>query len=139
MLIKGADINKQTNCGSTAMHFAAQANNLEIAKLLIAFKAQQLKNEQCIDTYFDFLNEWFKWIVIFFLALTPILVAAERTHHSFVYFLINESRLNLTREEKIEAEELLGASFLNDKDHYDFNQGYNILLRAMKRRYEFSL
>lgn len=66
-------------------------------------------------------------------------MAAERTHHNFVYFLIDESRLNLTREEKIEAEELLGASFLNDKDHYDFNQGYNILLRAMKRRYEFSL
>lgn len=57
MLIKGADINKQTKCGSTAMHFAAQANNLEIAKLLIAFNAQQLKNEQCIDIYFDFLNE----------------------------------------------------------------------------------
>jgi len=66
-------------------------------------------------------------------------VAAERTHHNFVYFLIDESRLHLTREEKIEAEELLGASFLNDKDRYDFNQGYNILLRAMKRRYEFSL
>ncbi|CAH1711998.1 protein fem-1 homolog B [Aphis gossypii] len=115
LLIKGADINKQTKCGSTAMHFAAQANNLEIAKLLIAFNAQQLKNEQ---------------------SLTPILVAAERTHHNFVYFLIDESRLHLTREEKIEAEELLGASFLNDKDRYDFNQGYDILLRAMKRRYE---
>jgi len=54
LLLKGAVINKQTNCGSTAMHFAAQANNLEIAKLLIAFNAQQLKNEQCIDTCFDF-------------------------------------------------------------------------------------
>ncbi|XP_026811034.1 protein fem-1 homolog B-like [Rhopalosiphum maidis] len=115
LLIKGADINKQTNCGSTAMHFAAQADNLEIAKLLITFNAQQLKNEQ---------------------SLTPILVAAERTHHNFVYFLIDESQLNLTREEKIEAEELLGASFLNDKDHYDLHRGYSILLRAMKRRYE---
>lgn len=36
----------------------------------------------------------------------------------------------------IEAEELLGASFLNDKDHYDLLRGYNILIRAMKRRYE---
>jgi len=64
-------------------------------------------------------------------------VAAERTHHNFVYCLINEmSQLNLTREEKIDAEELLGASFLNDKDHYDLRRGYNILVRAMKRRYE---
>ncbi|CAI6366920.1 unnamed protein product [Macrosiphum euphorbiae] len=116
LLRKGADINIQTNCGSTAMHFAAQADNLEIAKLLIEFNAQQLKNRQ---------------------SLTPILVAAERTHHDFVYCLIDEmNQLNLTREEMIEAEELLGASFLNDKDHYDLHRGYNILVRAMKRRYE---
>jgi len=64
-------------------------------------------------------------------------VAAERTHHDFVYCLIDEmNQLNLTREEMIEAEELLGASFLNDKDHYDLPRGYNILIRAMKRRYE---
>ncbi|XP_022173057.1 protein fem-1 homolog B-like [Myzus persicae] len=116
LLRKGADINVQTKCGSTAMHFAAQADNLEIAKLLIEFNAQQLKNQQ---------------------SLTPILVAAERTHHNFVYCLIDEmSQLNLTREEKIDAEELLGASFLNDKDHYDFQRGYNILVQAMKKRYE---
>jgi len=48
LLRKGADINIQTNCGSTAMHFAAQADNLEIAKLLIEFNAQQLKNHQCM-------------------------------------------------------------------------------------------
>jgi len=64
-------------------------------------------------------------------------VAAERTHHNFVYCLIDEmDQLNLTREEKIEAEELLGASFLNDKDHYDLHRGYNILIQAMERRYE---
>jgi len=64
-------------------------------------------------------------------------VAAERTHHNFVYCLINEmSQLNLTREEKIDAEELLGASFVNDKDNYELHRGYNILIQAMKRRYE---
>jgi len=51
---------------------------------------------------------------LFFIALTPILVAAERTHFVLVYFLLDT--LKLTREEKIEVEELLGASFLNDKD-----------------------
>lgn len=48
LLKNGADVNKQTNCGATAMHFAAQADNIKIAKLLLAFNAQQLKNEQCI-------------------------------------------------------------------------------------------
>lgn len=48
LLNNGADVNKQTNCGATAMHFAAQANNLKIVKLLLAFDAHQLKNKQCI-------------------------------------------------------------------------------------------
>lgn len=48
MLKNGADVNKQTNCGATAMHFAAQADNLKIVKLLLEFNAQQLKNKQCI-------------------------------------------------------------------------------------------
>lgn len=64
-------------------------------------------------------------------------MAAERTHYNFVYFLLDEkNQLNLTREEMIEAEELLGASFLNDKDHYNLRRGYNILIQAMNRRYE---
>lgn len=48
MLKNGADVNKQTNCGATAMHFAAQADNFKIVKLLLEFNAQQLKNKQCI-------------------------------------------------------------------------------------------
>lgn len=46
--MNGADVNKQSNWGGTAMHFAAQANNIEIVRLLLAFNAQQLKNKQCI-------------------------------------------------------------------------------------------
>lgn len=48
LLKNGADVNKQTNCGATAMHFAAQANHLQIVKILVKFNAQQLKNKQCI-------------------------------------------------------------------------------------------
>lgn len=44
--------------------------------------------------------------------------------------------LNLTREEIIEVEELLGASFLNDKDTYDNNLGFAILLHSMEMRLE---
>lgn len=66
--------------------------------------------------------------------MTPILVAAERTHFMLVYNLIEV--LNLTREERIEVEELLGASFLNDKDTYDPNLGHSIILHSMELRWE---
>lgn len=68
-----------------------------------------------------------------FLAMTPLLVAAERTHIVLVSCFIGT--LNLTLEEKIEAEELLGASFLNDRDTYDPTVGYRILLSSMEKRY----
>lgn len=68
----------------------------------------------------------------FFKVLTPILVAAERTHLVLVYYLLDV--LNLTLEERIEVEELLGASFLNDKDTYDKHLGYSILLHSMEMR-----
>lgn len=66
--------------------------------------------------------------------MTPILVAAERTHFVLVNYLLET--LNLTREEMIEVEELLGASFLNDKDTYDCNLGFAILLHSMEMRLE---
>lgn len=64
--------------------------------------------------------------------MTPILVAAERTHFVLVYYLLDV--LNLTVEDRIEVEELLGASFLNDKDTYDKHLGYSILLHSMSMR-----
>lgn len=48
LLKNGADINKQSNLGATAMHFAAQADNIGIVMILLEFNAQQLKNKQCI-------------------------------------------------------------------------------------------
>lgn len=66
--------------------------------------------------------------------MTPILVAAERTHFGLVSSL--RDLLPLTLEEKIDAEELLGASYLNDKDTYNKKAGYHFLLRAMELRLE---
>lgn len=64
--------------------------------------------------------------------MTPILIAAE-SHHFFLvnYLLVT---LDLTREEIIEAEELLAASFLDEQNAY-FNQlGFYILLHSMQLR-----
>lgn len=52
LLKNGADVDKQTNCGGTSMHFAAQADNIKVVEVLIAFNAQQLKNKQCIIIFF---------------------------------------------------------------------------------------
>lgn len=40
-----------------------------------------------------------------------------------------------SRETKIDALELLGASFANDKDNYDLERCYHYLRLAMKWRY----
>lgn len=60
------------------------------------------------------------------------MVAAERTHYELVKYLLDA--LNLTRKELIEVNELLGASFLNDKDSYDINLGFALLKHSMEMR-----
>ena len=51
-----------------------------------------------------------------------------------VDFLIE--RPEITKEQKIEALELLGASSANDKDNYDVGLAYTYLEKAMKLRWE---
>jgi Fem-1 family protein b len=137
-LLNGADVNKQTNCGATAMHFAAQANNIKVIQLLLNSNAWQMKNHHCISTFYllfyYFICKDPLIIIIIIVALTPILVAAERTHYELVKYLL--SVLHLTRKERIEVEELLGASFLNDKDSYDNNLGFALLKHSMEMRLE---
>lgn len=48
LLKNGAEVNHQTNCGATAMHFAAQADHVKIVESLLEFNALQLKNNQCM-------------------------------------------------------------------------------------------
>merc|ERR1712147_577716 len=45
-------------------------------------------------------------------------------------------RPEIGKEERIEALELLGASFANDKDNYDVGLAYTYLERAMKMRWQ---
>ena len=66
--------------------------------------------------------------------MTPLKAAAERCQAVMVDFLIE--RPEITKEQKIEALELLGASFANDKDNYDVGLAYTYLEKAMKLRWE---
>lgn len=66
--------------------------------------------------------------------MTPLLAAAERTRADVVQLLIQ--RPEITLEEKIDALELLGASYANDKDHYCLTAAYQFLYQTMELRYE---
>jgi Fem-1 family protein b len=64
--------------------------------------------------------------------MTPIKAAAERTRAEVVEYLVE--RPEITKEEQIEALELLGASYANDKENYDIVMAHKYLHRSMKLR-----
>ena len=64
--------------------------------------------------------------------MTPLTAAAVATKAEVVEYLI--SLPNITKQEKIEALELLGASFANDKDNYCLQKAYFYLHIAMEMR-----
>lgn len=109
LLEHGADPNEKALCGATALHFASECGHRSIVKVLLKFGAKIMKNA---------------------IGMTPIIVAAERTRSTVVGILIAYA----TIEEKIEAYELLGASFANDKDNYCVAKAYHYLHQAMELR-----
>ncbi|KAK3743309.1 hypothetical protein RRG08_007547 [Elysia crispata] len=111
LLEKGADPDLKAHCGATSIHFAAECGRLEVVKELVHFGASMLVND---------------------LGMTPLMVAAECGREQIVRFFLTQ--VNCTRLCRIEALELLGASFANDKETYDLTKTYNYLLEAMALR-----
>lgn len=112
LLEKGADPNQKAHCGATALHFAAECGHTAIVQELLEKGASVTRNEQ---------------------GMTPLLCAAERTKAEVVEHLL--LRPEFSREERVEAMELLGASFANDKDSYNLDLAYSYLHRAMVERF----
>ena len=109
LLEKGADRNQKAHCGNTALHFAAECGHVVIVQELLEKGAEVSRNEH---------------------GMTPLLSAAERTKAGVVEFLLG--RPEFDREQRVEALELLGASFANDKDSYNLDLAYSYLHRAME-------
>lgn len=65
--------------------------------------------------------------------MSQLVSAAERTKAEVVEYLI--TRPEITKPQVIEALELLGASFANDKDNYSLEKAYHYLRMAMELRY----
>ena len=116
LLQTGADPNDKALCGASALHFSAEIGNVPIVQCLLEHGARMEANEH---------------------GMTPLKAAAERCQAVMVDFLIQ--RPEISKSQKIEALELLGASFANDKDNYDVGLAYTYLERAMKLRWEGEL
>ena len=114
LLEKVADPNATANCGATALHFSSERGHFHITKDLVEFGAKMLSNDQ---------------------GMTPLHIAAESSHADIVEFFCSCSKVS--RMERIEALELLGASFANDKDNYDVDKAYRYMWLAMQERYQY--
>ncbi|XP_030588130.1 protein fem-1 homolog B isoform X1 [Archocentrus centrarchus] len=112
LLEKGANPNAKAHCGATALHFAAEAGHLEIVKELMHCQAAMVVNGH---------------------GMTPLKVAAESCKADVVDLLL--AHADCDPHSRIEALELLGASFANDRENYDIQRTYHYLYMAMMERY----
>lgn len=115
LLSLGSDPNEKARCGASALHFAAENGHLSIIKELLKHSAMISKNE---------------------IGITPLMAAAERTKaHVVEYFISTDLCSEI---ERIEALELLGASYANDKDAYNLEKAFYYLEWAMRLRHSNS-
>ncbi|XP_043283534.1 protein fem-1 homolog B isoform X2 [Venturia canescens] len=112
LLDQGLSPDDKANCGATALHFAAECGHSNIIVELLKRGASITKNDS---------------------NMTPIITAAERSRAEVVEAFVQQNVV--TKEETIDAYELLGASYANDKDSYCLVRAYKYLHRAMELRY----
>jgi len=108
----GADVNRKSVKGNTALHDCAESGSLEIMKLLITSGARI-----DVDAY----------------GMTPLLAASVTGHLHIVEHLIGQRDL-VGKQERIDALELLGATFVDKKR--DMLGALKLWKRAMEERYE---
>ncbi|XP_054252150.1 protein fem-1 homolog A isoform X2 [Indicator indicator] len=115
LLEKGADVNRRSVKGNTALHDCAESGSLEILQLLLRSKARMEK-----DGY----------------GMTPLLAASVTGHTNIVEYLIQGGLQQQEEEEEaaVEALELLGATFVDKKR--DLLGAHKYWRRAMELRCE---
>ena len=112
LINKGAIMDLQDKDGRTALNDAVLRGHLEIVSQLLVLGASQLPNNQ---------------------GLTPLLQACDLRSIEIVEYLIN--RPECTKEQRIDALELLGATIANDKSR-DIKKAFSYMKRGMEMRYE---
>ena len=109
----GANINIQDNAGHSCLHYASKRGHVQLVCELLALGAKQTQN----------LNR-----------LTPLLEASNDCKIEMVEWFIN--RPECSKEQRIDALELLGATIANDPDAYDIEKAFSFMKRGMEERYE---
>ena len=109
----GANINLQDNDGSSCLHCASERGHVQLVCELLALGAKQTQN----------LNR-----------LTPLLEASNNCKIEMVEWFI--SRPKCSKEQRIDALELLGATIANDPHAYDIKRAFRFMKRGMEERYE---
>ena len=100
--------------GNTALHYAVQRGHLEVVRQLLALGASQLRDNQ---------------------GLTPLLCACNECSIEMMEHIIK--RPECTKEQRIDALELLGATIANSNDKSrDTEKAFSYLKRGMEERYE---
>ena len=113
LIDKGAFIDLQCKDGSTALHVAVEEGHLKIVRVLLALGASQsLANNR---------------------GLTPLLHACDLCSTEIVEHIIN--RPECTKEQRIDALELLGATIANNECR-DTEKAFSYMKRGMEMRYE---
>ena len=103
---------QQCKVGCTALHDAVERGHLKIVSELLALGASQLPNG---------------------LGLTPLLYACDECSIEMVEHIIN--RPECTKEQRIDALELLGATIANIECR-DTEKAFSYMKRGMEMRYE---
>ena len=116
LIDKGAFMDLQyQDSGNTALHDAVKRGYLEMVSQLLSRGASQLPNNQ---------------------GLTPLLHACNLRSIEMVEYLIN--RPECTKEQRIDALELLGATIAIDRpgNTEDMKEAFSYMKRGMEERYE---
>ena len=99
----GANIHLQDKNGNTCLHYAAQKGHVEVVSKLLALEAKEKQNYK---------------------RLTPLLVASNYYKIEMVEYFIK--RPECTKEQRIDALELLGATIANNGSHvYDIEKAFS--------------
>lgn len=117
LLEKGTNLNEKSNCdNSTALHLAAECGHTSIVSELLKYGTKMTRD----------IN-----------GMTPLIAAAESARSEVVECFVQ--CVDVSKEKKIEAFELLGASYVNNvnKGNYYVAMAYKYLLKAMELRYVF--
>ena len=117
LIENGANLDLQDKSGNTALHYAVNSVRREMSVVLVDTGASQLCNSQ---------------------GLTPLLAASENGDLSMVEYFLRNHRPEITKEQKIDALELAGASWclpVMVRGHFDFKpeNSYKHGLRYIKK------